>query len=431
MKIKLVSIIVLVFMGCFAFYCAYSSQNEIINEYNNYLNLARENAENDIPYVSLEYYRKAFAIKNDDENIFQEYVDVSAQYSEDTYMAAIKEYETAFAGSSYAYEVLAQKNYDDENYKEVLNIQALAKEHNVTSEILDKLYNDSLYKYKIIKNNYQMALPFVGNISLVQKNNKWGYLQSFGKYLIGTEFDEAQMFIADTTPVKQDGEWIVINQKGIKVAIPSEKVQYLSFVSQGLAVVKKDNKYGYADENYNIPQECKWDFATNFNSGVAAVKQGEKWGLIDTTQNLLTELKYDDIKIDEMNACISNGVIFAKENNKYVMLNSEGNQIGDLTFEDADMFKGSNPAAIKIDGKWGFVFADGTLAVEPKYEKAVKSYNLNLSPFYDGYKWGYMDQNGDTIIEPQFDDCTTFTDNGIATVKQNELYSYIQLVVYS
>lgn len=431
MKIRILSIIAFFVIGVFAIFTVYKSQNQTQVDYENYINLARENAENDIPYVSMEYYKKAFAIKNDNEDLYCEYLEQTKKFDEKTYLTALSEYKSNFPNSEYGYEHLAQKYFDDEQYKNVLEIYNSAKENNVTSEKLEELYNNSIYKYTVFKGNYQNALPFVGNLALVQKNNKWGYLTSSGSYMIDTQFDEAQMFISDTTAVKTDGEWYLINKKGIKVDVPSEKVEYLSFVNEGLAVVKKDGKYGYASQEYKIPEKCEWDYATNFKSGVAAVKKDKKWGLINSKLESITEMKYDDIKIDEMSSCISNGVIFAKENNKYIMLNSSGERIGDLSFDDADMFKGTNPAAVKIDGKWGFVFADGKIAVEPKYEYEVKSYNLRLAPFCKNGKWGYMNEKGETTIEPKFDECTSFTDNGIAVVKENGFYSYIKLVVYN
>lgn len=431
MKARIISIVLFVLLGGATLFVVLTSQGKLEQEYNNYIKTARENAKNGIPYVAIQNYKKAFDIRNNDEKLYQEYLLQTKEFDNSLYIDTLEEYKTLFSNSGYAYETLAKHYYEIEAYKDVLEIYNLAKENNVSSEKIEEFYQKSIYQYNIFKTGYQDAINFSADLALVKKNNKWGYLLSSGKYLIDTSYEEAQLFVGSTTPVKFNEEWFVINNKGIVVAKPSEKVDYLGFANENMAVVRKNNQFGYANSDYVIPKELKWDYATNIRNGVAAVKLGKKWALINNKQELITEYKYDDILINDYGVCISNDVIFAKENEKYIMLDNQGKQIGKLSFDSADMFAGTNPAAVKMNGKWGFVFADGTIAVEPKYEKQVKSYNLNLAPFFDGSKWGFMNGKGEIVIEPEFDECNPFTDNGISLVKQGEYYSYIKLIVYS
>ena len=431
MKSKVLAIVIFVVLGAAAAFNVYSSSDRIQSEYDNNISMARKNAKDDIPYVSIDYYKKAFSIKNDDEAIYKEYLTQLKKFDEKSYKQALSEYSHIFANSQDAYETLADSYYTSSQFKEVLDVYNTAKENGVTSDVLEQLRKDSIYKFTFLKTDLQSAKKYMGGYALIKVNDKWGCLNNKGSYVLSADYDVVQMFVADTTPVKKDGKWSIVNNKGYKVAVPSKQVEYLGFANQGMAVVKDKNKYGYADSKYNIPDKLPWDYASNIKNDVAAVKQGGKWCLIDKNQKKITELIYDDIKLDEYDCCISNGIIFAKKDGKYIMLDDSGKRVGDLSFDDVQMFEGDNPAAVKVNDKWGYVFKNGTYAIEPKYTNPVKSYSLNIAPFYDGNKWGYMDSEGKAVIEPQFDDCFAFSDNGIAVVKQGESYSYIKLIVYN
>lgn len=431
MKSKVLAIIIFVVLGAASAFSVYSSSDRIQSEYDKNISMARKNAKDDIPYVSIDYYKKAFSIKNDDEEIYKEYLTQLKSFDEKMYKQALNEYSSIFSNSQNAYETLANSYYTDMQYKEVLEVYNTAKENGIKSDALEQLRKDSIYKFTFLKTGLQSAKKYIGGCALIQVNDKWGCLNSNGAYILSADYDAVQTFVAETTPVKKDGKWIIVNNKGYKVAVPSKQVEYLGFANQGMAVVKDNKKYGYADSEYNIPDKLTWDYASNVKNDVAAVKKDGKWCLIDNKQKQITELIYDDIKLDEYDCCINNGIIFAKQDGKYIMLDNSGKRVGKLSFDDVQMFESDNPAAVKVNNKWGYVFKDGTYAVEPKYTKPVKSYSINIAPFYDGSKWGYMDSEGKTVIEPQFDDCFAFSDDGIAVVKQGESYSYIKLIVYS
>ena len=97
-------------------------------------------------------------------------------------------------------------------------------------------------------------------------------------------------------------------------------------------------------------------------------------------------------------------------------------QVGDSYEGSRDFSEGY--AAVKKDGKWGFIDSEGNIAVEPKYA-AVWSFSEGLAAVQteDG-KWGFIDTSGSEVIEPQFDAAWYFS-GGLAAVREGKLFGYI------
>ena len=51
----------------------------------------------------------------------------------------------------------------------------------------------------------------------VQKDGKWGYINTKGEQIVEYEFNDARDFYEGFAPVQKDGEWGYINTKGYPV----------------------------------------------------------------------------------------------------------------------------------------------------------------------------------------------------------------------
>lgn len=69
-------------------------------------------------------------------------------------------------------------------------------------------------------------------------------------------------------------------------------------------------------------------------------------------------------------------------------------------------------AAVKLNGKWGFVDRDGNVVVEPKYAK-VEKFNNGFARFYKGRKFGLLNENGNEIVGAVCDDVYLNYNGGI------------------
>ncbi|WP_103585714.1 WG repeat-containing protein [Campylobacter concisus] len=58
---------------------------------------------------------------------------------------------------------------------------------------------------------------FYEGFATVQKDGKWGYINTKGEQIVEYEFNDARDFYEGFAPVQKDGEWGYINTKGYPV----------------------------------------------------------------------------------------------------------------------------------------------------------------------------------------------------------------------
>lgn len=429
MKVKLISIAAIILAGVIVAITTISAAVSKNNEYNGYLASARANAENQVPYTACQKYRQAFAIKCEDESIYKEYLEQAKLIDESFYDSAVKSYVTYFPESPTAYEELCTFYYNSESYKNVIKTAKTANELGIATEKVRDYYLECFYMYKYMKTGFEEATSFLGDYAMVKKDGLYGYISTTGGFVIRPTYKDANVFLGTSTAVNDGKEWYMINTSGYKIARPSQAVEDLSFVSNNKIRVAQKGKYGYTNSNFDIAEKLPYDYASNFKNGVAAVKIGDKWGLIDSNEKQITDCIFEDILLDEYETCINNGVIFAKKDGKYYMVNEKGSKISDQGFDKAYPFMSSEPAAVCIDKKWGFVDASGKIVIEPTYTEA-KSFSNGLAPVSTDGMWGYININNEYRIESKFTDCLPFSTTGIAAVKENDVWNYIKLLAY-
>ncbi len=69
----------------------------------------------------------------------------------------------------------------------------------------------------------------------------------------------------------------------------------VSCLSEGLAWVQKDGKWGYINKTGKVVIPLQYDDAYSFYEGLAVVKKDGKYGFINKTGNIIVPLQYDDV----------------------------------------------------------------------------------------------------------------------------------------
>ena len=59
-------------------------------------------------------------------------------------------------------------------------------------------------------------------------------------------------------------------------------------------------------------------------------------------------------------------------------------------------------AAVRINGKWGFIDKTGKIVVKPQYDR-VENFYEGVAAVEIKNKWGFIDKTGKIVIEPQYD----------------------------
>ena len=127
MKVKLFAVILILALGILVVYTTLSSSAAKTNEYKRYIAAAEANAENKVPYTACMNYRKAFAIKCDDEKIYKEYIKQSKLINDDFYKMALDAYIEYFPESADAYEMLCNYHFQNDGFTTVISLAKAAR----------------------------------------------------------------------------------------------------------------------------------------------------------------------------------------------------------------------------------------------------------------------------------------------------------------
>ena len=171
--------------------------------------------------------------------------------------------------------------------------------------------------------------------------------------------------------------------------------------SEGLAPVKKDDKWGYIDTSDRVRVDFKYDDAWGFSAGIAVVKVGDKWGCIDRRGQTVIQPSFDEL------ADCREGVMSAKKGDKWGAIDTQGNEVIPFAYDEIGEFSEGLIRA-EVNGRWGFLDHAGKTSIPFKYKSACDFHegaavvavpvgeSSNTFPI-----WAYISHKGDFIVIPQ------------------------------
>ena len=177
------------------------------------------------------------------------------------------------------------------------------------------------------------------NILKVEKNGKYGIINSTGKELTSIEYDEitASAGIKNSLKVKKDNKYGIINEDG-KVVIPTSYADIEEIGKDnksGFIVKNENNKYGVIDYSNNVILNCDYNKIYKIHSNdLYVVTENTLQKVVRTAENgTSTDVLvkgYDEIT--GILATKDSGVIFKKAN-KYGIMDLSGNVILDAQYD--------------------------------------------------------------------------------------------------
>lgn len=304
-------------------------------------------------------------------------------------------------------------------------------------------YFDPQSKQVVINPQFKFALYnrrtsnlFVHGLALVKQNDKYGYIDGKGMWVIPAKFDDAKDFAANgLAAVEQDGKWGYIDTKG-QMVIPPKFNDADTFDVNGLAVAREDG-VGYIDEKgiWVIPPQFYGarNFAAN---GLARVSKENRWGYIDTKGQMVIPFRYqsagdfaanglasvrsgghydyseyidatgkvvigEDHKFYQAGDFAANGLALVKDKiyEVYRYIDAKGQIVIPLQFEGARNFAANGLAAVKQNGEYGYIDAKGQMVISQKYfDLRFGDFKSNGVAKLEGLSDSYIDAKGKKIL---------------------------------
>ena len=408
--------------------------DNITAEYNKHISDAEEYMKKDILIDAVSEYEAALKMQPDNYDVALTIVDIYEELEiKSSYLKACDNAIKADPAQLEPYIWVADNYIDNFEYTKAYSYLKRAQNNvgereEISSRIIHILqqYNNVAFAYDDFK-GFVFENGKSTGYAVVEKDGMYGLISSDNKDIVKCEYEEIGLYMNNLIPIKKDNEYYYITIEGYKKIVPDDTAEYLGVFNENYGAAKINGKYGYIDkkgEGHNF----EYDYAGSFYNGIAPVKKGNKWAVINTSFKNITDFVFDDIVVDEYGFCSTYGVFFARTDEKYYLYNTDGEKISE-GFDDVKLFASDEAAAVKSNGKWGFVSKSGEVIIEPEYEDA-NSFSIGYAPFFDGKKWGCIDENGVVIIEPIFDNMMSFSKNGYSLVEEDNQKRFISIVTY-
>jgi len=213
-----------------------------------------------------------------------------------------------------------------------LSLKGLDLNNRKNLELLRILHGNFGYKYITLKGGTIETKEDSKDPYCMRSLTGWGLIKENGE-IIELKYDDTWNFSEGLAVVKKDGKWGYINKEGKEIT--ELKYDDTGDFSEGLAVVKKDGKWGYINKEGKEIIELKYDYTWNFSEGLAVVKKNDKWGYINKEGKEITELKYDNTWN------FSEGLARVEKDGKWGYINKEGNEIISPEYDDVGHLSGT------------------------------------------------------------------------------------------
>jgi hypothetical protein len=192
----------------------------------------------------------------------------------------------------------------------------------------------------------------------------------------------------------------------------------LNETSEGLIPVSDQfGKWGFLDLKGKIKIPFIYDDAGSFKKGLAPVSKNGLYGFID--KNGSFKIKYKFSYATEFN---EDGFSFVIESNAGVIGSQPiGYIIDTIGIKREYLGKTLHELPLNgiyykiIKGKWGFYDLYTQTNTIPHVYDLVYHFNDGLAPVKKNNKWGYIDKHNKLVIDYKFDDASPFSE-GLAAV---------------
>lgn len=169
-------------------------------------------------------------------------------------------------------------------------------------------------------------------VALQSKDNKYGFVDTLGNWVIPVNYDNASSFSDSVAIVHTDCKAGIIDLKG-NVKIIENDYNYVNMFYSGCAIVIRDNLYGLIDKNGKELIPPKYKEINHFYNGYSIIEEDlvNTFGLIDSTGRVVyptqfTKLNFVTFSITD-NGEVVNFYKYSKAQpikNKKILNNSSG-----------------------------------------------------------------------------------------------------------
>lgn len=414
-----------------------TESRSVTNEYEGHIKNAEEEEEKGLYLNAINSYQMALDVYDEDWNIKYKIVEDYYQMGdiegwEDAILLFINGYPEDGDKKllAEAYIKILDYYYENKDYSELIPMIERLKEEKFVKKSADlekkteEYYNEISAIYTINACQADNISDFyAGYAKASYEDGKQNYLitENSGKY---NELAYDDIFILDSergySLVKEKGIYKVYTNTGYLKEIDENELEDVKYYNSAYIVGKKAGRYHMYSYDFNDAGFGDWEDFCLISQGIACITDNGVQKILIGSKDLT-----DDNYLWDKVVCPKRGVkengnqIFVGKDDKFDLISIDTNnteyEVIAKGFEDADAFNTTEPAAVKKDGKWGFISSSGKIVIEPEYEEA-KSFSYGYAPVKIDGNWTLIDTSGRQVLSPDFKDMGAPTEDGVVPV---------------
>jgi len=316
-------------------------------------------------------------------------------------------------------------------------------------------------KNVIIPAIFDYAFPFSSGVAAVEKDGKWGYINSSGKLLTDFSFDDASSFNGFLAIIKKGEESFLIDLSFKKIMTLNSKYQirelsdefsvlegflpnkpsYLISKSGSILVDEKRNYYKIYGESDGLIRVMKnnnglssfgfinikgeevipsiYEIANDFVHGLATVKTKKGWSAIDSKGKLLTPFR----KIENISVIDAKTLLLSKSDGKHTLLKIDSQLEIELEYKKVIILKSVVLlTGEKENGQKEIVNTEGKNILNMSFDEIIEDSDGILRVELKK-KRGFINANQSSLfVKPIYEKFSSFKDDRALAVIAGQNY---------
>ena len=232
-------------------------------------------------------------------------------------------------------------------------------------------------------------------------NGKVGLKDDAGNILLECEFDSISYFFQDGFAiVKKDGRTGYINQQWQLVIPPHQDEPVIDYASEGITTFRynefsqADYLCGFLDLATGEIVFLPYDKIRYCQEGLMMVSKNGLVGFVDKSGDLVIDFRWLS------STGFSQGISLVEDEEGLLFIDKNENPLFDKRWDKAMPFSGGC-APVCSDDLWGLIDTSGNLIADYLWDEI---YSFDSVYFVrKGERWGLLDSSGSVLFEPQWD----------------------------
>jgi hypothetical protein len=207
------------------------------------------------------------------------------------------------------------------------------------------------------------------------------------------------------------GKWTInLNGQIIKRELPPTVAAETVWPStEGLRMIKRNNRYGFVDEEGRLRIPNRYEEARPFSQGLAAIKIRNRWGFIDAQDRIVIQPAFDDV------SAFDNGYCKVKYQDKAGLISATGGWVIPARYDQLEFLPSGRIRIVQNDLQ-GVADGQGNVLLHPKYN-SIEELSNGFFIVSQEKHYGVLNQHGLPVIPQVYDYLFFFEDTYYACKK--------------